>query len=81
MLDRAGGCAAPFRHFRFLTIHRFGHPSGCGERFGGLSAANIYVSPARVLGDMPQEALIHNIIEFLCHNLHRGRGYDGTQSK
>ena len=33
---------------RFLTIHRFAHQSGRGERSGGLSAAKFRVFSARV---------------------------------
>ena len=58
-----GGCKC--RHCEVLTIHRFGHQSGRGERSGGLSTAKFHVFSARVFLDMSQEAHIHNIIEFL----------------
>ena len=58
-----GGCKC--RHCEVLTIHRFGHQSGLGERSGGLSTAKFHVFSARVFLDMSQEAHIHNIIEFL----------------
>ena len=37
-----------------LTIHRFGHQSGRGERSGGLSAAKIHDFSARVFLDRSQ---------------------------
>ena len=58
-----GGCKC--RHCEVLTIHRFGHQSGLGERSGGLSTAKFHVFSARVFLDMSQEAHMHNIIEFL----------------
>ena len=33
------------------TIHRFGHQSGSGEKYGGLSTAKIHVFSARVFLD------------------------------
>ena len=48
-----------------MTIHRFGHQSGLGERSGGLSTAKFHVFSARVFLDMFQEAHTHNVIEFL----------------
>ena len=48
---------------RFLTIHRFGHRLGRGERSGGLSTAKFHVVSARVFLDMSQEARIPYIIE------------------
>ena len=35
----------------FLTIHRFGHQSGRGERSGGLSTAKFHEFSARVFLD------------------------------
>jgi hypothetical protein len=43
-------------------------------RDGGLSTAKFHVFLARVFLDISQEALIHNIIEFLRQNLVFGRG-------
>ena len=66
-----------------MTIHRFGHQSGLGERSGGVSTAKFHVFSARVFLDMSQEAHIHNIIEFLGQTgagvgLGWGRGGDGA---
>ena len=40
---------------RFLTIHRFGHRLGRGERSGGLSTAKFHVVSARVFLDSSQK--------------------------
>ena len=48
-----------------LTIHRFGHRSGQGERSGVCSTAKVHdLFSARGFLDMSQEEHIHNIIEF-----------------
>ena len=46
-----GASWAPHQALRFLTIHRFGHQSGRGERSGGLSTAKIHDFSARVFLD------------------------------
>ena len=42
----------------FLTIHRFGHQSGHGERSGGLSTTKIHDFSARVFLDRSQNPRI-----------------------
>ena len=62
-----------------MPIHRFGHQSGRGESSGGLSTSKFYAFPARVFLDMPQEAHIHNILEFLVQTgAGVGRGGHGA---
>ena len=62
-----------------MPIHRFGRQSGRGESSGGLSTAEFHVFPAPVFLDMPQEAHIRNIIEFLGQTgAGVGRGGDGA---
>jgi len=48
-----------------LSIVRFGHQSGPGERSGGLGTAKFHDFSVRVFLDMSQHALMHNIINFL----------------
>ena len=47
-----------------LATHHFSHHCGRGERSGGLKYCQTSSLFARVFLDMPQEALIHNIVEF-----------------
>ena len=57
------GCKC--RHHKVLSIGRFRHQLGCGERSGGLGTAKFRVFSARVFLDMSQETYRHNVIEFL----------------
>ena len=74
MLNKAGGVGPDTGISGVPGIHRFSHQSGRGERSGGLSTAKFNSFSARVFLDMPQEALIHNIIEFLWQKRVWGRG-------
>ena len=65
MFDKSWGYACKIRHYEVLSIDRFGHQSGPGERSGGLVTAKFDVFSARVVFDMYQEALMNNIIELL----------------
>ena len=57
------GCKC--RHHKVLSIGRFRHQLGCGERSGGLGTTKFHVFLARVFLDMSQETYRHNVIEFL----------------
>ena len=52
----------------FLTIHRFGHQSGRGERSGGLSTAKIHDFSARVFLDRSQRTQIHSFSAIMLLN-------------
>ena len=49
ILEVGGGVATNAGIKRFLTIHRFGHRLGRGERSGGLSTAKFHIVSARIL--------------------------------
>ena len=66
---------------RFLTIHRFGHRLGRGERSGGLSTAKFHVVSARVFLDSSQNTEIQNVTTIIRQNWVGGRGWDGAQSR
>ena len=65
------GCKC--RHYEVLPIHRFGHQSGRGEIFGGLSTAKFHVVPVRVFLTCPKKPIYMILLNFF-----RRLGWDGA---